>query len=244
MLLLLILLLGVGGSYKMSELFRADARADWEAQAAQTGQWLSGALLSWLEESYAPLSGIAILFESPLSVTEDDYLDAVDSLESRATALFIDATAVFRPVEGAAGALWQVRFTTDFSGTLVPGAAHSKVLEIAEGVEVAASHPGQTLLGRPFTTGEGERYSTVALAISATEGDLIIVGLLNYGALVDGLFEIHKPRGIALSIEGRFTTPDGPGSSTKVLGDHPPDTLYSSTTRTVSAGADLSLTWH
>jgi PAS domain S-box-containing protein len=244
LLLLLFLLLGAGGSYRISELFRADARTAWEVEAAQTGQWLSGALLSWLEESYAPLSGIAVLFESSLAVTEDEYLGAIDSLESRATALFIDATAILRPAQGAGGERWEVHFTTDFSGILEPGSMPSAVPAITEAIEVAAGYPGQTILGSPFTIGEASRFSPVTLAIADTEGELIIVGLLDYDALVEGLFEIHKPRGVALSVDGRFATPDGPGSSVKVLGHRPPETLYSATTRTVSAGADLSLTWH
>jgi PAS domain S-box-containing protein len=244
LLLLVILSLGVGGSYELSSLFRADARDAWQAQASQTGQWLSGTLLSWLDESYAPLSGVAILFESSLSVTEDEFLGAMDSLESRATALFIDATAIARPAGSANGERWEIRYTADYSGTLSKESPPSTVPQIAAAMAVASGRPGQTVLGQPFSGEDGTRYSPITLAISDAEGQLIIIGLLNYDALVAGLFEIHRPRGVALSIDGRFPTPDGPGSRVQVLGDGPRDSLYSPTTRTVSAGAELSLTWH
>nr|MDJ0667624.1 hypothetical protein [Desulfobacterales bacterium] len=91
------LIAGIGGSYALSAAFRLDAREAWQAQANKVGQWLSGTLLGWLEESYAPLSGLAILFENSSNVSEAEYLGAVDGLESRATAYFLDATAVARP---------------------------------------------------------------------------------------------------------------------------------------------------
>jgi PAS domain S-box-containing protein len=83
----------------------------------------------------------------------------------------------------------------------------------------------------------------VTLAISDAEGDMIIVGLMNYDALVEGLFEVHEPRGATFRVEGRFPTAEGPGALVPVIGRPAPDTLFSSTTRTISAGADLYLTW-
>ena len=61
-LLILLAVGGIVGTYALSEKFRTDAREVWEAKAAQSGRWLSGTVLTWLEESYAPLSGLAILF--------------------------------------------------------------------------------------------------------------------------------------------------------------------------------------
>ena len=47
-----------------------------------------------------------------------------------------------------------------------------------------------------------------------------------------------------LQIQGRFETLGGPGDPRDVIGKLIPDALYSVTTRTVSAGADLSITWY
>ena len=63
-LLLLLAVGGIGGSYALSEAFRTNAREAWEAEASQAARWLSGTVLGWLDESYAPLSGLAILFEN------------------------------------------------------------------------------------------------------------------------------------------------------------------------------------
>ena len=110
-LLIALLVAGLGGSYALSEAFREDARDAWKAQANKVGQWLSGTVLNWLEESYAPLSGIAILFENSGNVTEVEFMGAVDGLESRATAYFLDALAIVRPRLNWEG--WSIAFSID-----------------------------------------------------------------------------------------------------------------------------------
>ncbi len=240
LLLVAFALLGVLGSRVLSEAFRADAWNAWRAEASRAEQWLSGTVLSWLEESYAPLSGIAVLFENSERVTEDEFLGAVDALEARATAVFIDSTAILRP---AADGSWSIQFTTDFGGALSDEAALAEVPSIAETLDVAVSRSGQTVLGRPFVTAQGRTYSPVVLSLEDTGGTLGIVGLMDYHALVDGLFEINELDGVNLFIEGRFPTIKGPGDLFKVYGARDPDTLHESTTRTASAGADLTLAW-
>jgi two-component system sensor histidine kinase/response regulator len=90
---LLIFVLGTGGGWSLSQAFRQDARRAWQAQAEQTAHALSGTLLGWLEESYAPLSGLGILAENSTALTEVEFLNGFDSLESRATAFFLDSVA-------------------------------------------------------------------------------------------------------------------------------------------------------
>ena len=90
-LLILLAVGGIVGSYALSEKFRTDAREVWAAKASQSARWLSGTVLGWLDESYAPLSGLAILFENSREVTEVEFLGATDALEARATAFFLDA---------------------------------------------------------------------------------------------------------------------------------------------------------
>ncbi|MEN8806109.1 MAG: PAS domain S-box protein, partial [Desulfobacterales bacterium] len=241
-LLILLVVGGIAGSYALSEAFRSDAREAWEAQATRVAQWLSATLLGWLEESYAPLSGLAILFENSREVSEVQFLGATDGLEARATAFFLDAKAIARPqVDGDE---WSIKFTNDPLGPLSPDTPLSRQPEILENIKVALDHPDQVILGRPFSTEHGARYSPAALAIQDTRGPLVVIGLVNYDAIVKGLFDNHQLEGLQLQIQGRFKEPGGPGNLREVFGKSVPVALYSVTTRTVSAGADLSITWY
>ena len=241
-MLILLAVGGIVGSYTLSEKFRADARQVWEVKASQSARWLSATLLGWLDESYTPLSGLAILFENSREVTEVEFLGATDALEARATAFFLDAKAVARP--GADGEAWSIEFSNDPLGPLSPDTPLSKYPVILDNIKVAVDNPDQVILGPPFTGAEGSRYSPAALAIQDVHGSLVVIGLVNYNAIAKGLFDIHKLDGLQLQIQGRFKEMGGPGPQRDVIGKPVPDALRSVTTRTVSAGADLSITWY
>jgi PAS domain S-box-containing protein len=241
-LLILLAAGGIFGSYTLSEKFRTDARQVWEEKASQAARWLSATVLGWLDESYAPLSGLAILFENSREVTEVEFLGATDALESRATAFFLDAKASARP--GADGEEWSIEFSNDPLGPLSPDTPLSKYPVILETIKAAVDYPDQVMLGPPFTGVEGSRFSPVALAIQDVHGPLVVIGLVNYNAIAKGIFDIHKLDGLQLQIQGRFKEMGGPGPQRDVIGKPAPDALHTVTTRTVSAGADLSITWY
>jgi PAS domain S-box-containing protein len=241
-LLILLAVGGIGGSYALSEALRSDAQEAWKTEAAQAARWLSGTVLGWLEESYAPLSGLAILFENSSEVTEAEFLGATDALEARTAGLFLDAKAVVRPRDK--GVQWSVEYSNERFGPLSPDTPLSKHPSILETIKVAVDHPDRVMLGPPFSAEDGSRFSPAALAIHDARGPLAIIGLVNYDALVQGLFDIHKPQGLQLQIQGRFEELGGPGPQRAVIGEPIPDALHAITTRTVSAGADLSITWY
>lgn len=241
-LLVLLTLGGIYGTYKLSETFRANAREGWEAECSQAARWLSGTILGWLDESYAPLSGMAILFENSQEVSEVEFLGATDGLEGRATAFFLDGLAIARlQVDGQE---WDIEFSNDPQGPLSPGTPLSRNPEILENIKVAFDHPDQVMLGPPFSAEQGARYSPAALAIQDASGPLVVIGLVNYEAIIQGLFGTHQLDGLQLHIKGRFREPSGPGTERQIIGEDLSGALYSVTTRTVSAGADLSITWY
>ena len=242
MFLILLALGGLYGSYALSEAFRTDAGEAWETEASQAARWLSGTVLGWLEESYAPLSGLAILFENSNEVTEVEFLGATDALEARASSFFLDAKAVARPQ--ANGEEWSIDFSNDPMGPLSPDTPLGRNPVILETIKIALDNPDQIILGPPFSSEEGIRYSPAALAIQDFRGPLVVIGLVNYDAIVEGLFDIHQLDGLQLEIQGRFKEMGGPGHQRVVIGTPLPEALYTVTTRTVSAGADLSITWH
>jgi PAS domain S-box-containing protein len=241
-LLILLAVGGIVGTYALSEKFRTDAREVWEAKASRSGRWLSGTVLTWLEESYAPLSGLAILFENSREVSEVEFLGAADALEARATAFFLDAQAVARP--RAEGDEWSIEFSNDPFGPLSSDTPLKKHPVILDTIKVAVDHPDQPILGPPFSGEQGSRFSPVVLAIQDVHGPLVVMGLVNYGAIVKGLFEIHKLDGLQLRIQGRFEERGGPGPLREVIGSPQSDALHTVTTRTVSGRADLSITWY
>jgi CheY-like chemotaxis protein len=235
---LLIFALGTGGSWSLGQAFRQDALRAWQAQAEQTARGLSGTLLGWLEESYAPLSGLAVLAENSETLTDVEFLNGFDALEARATAFFLDSVAYLRLDQGKG---LHLVFSTDIEGPLAAGARAESLKAILPTVRAAFAEPGRILLGPPLKLEADTMVSVVALGISELSGKTaMVLGLVNYDAMIEGLFEQLVPVGLTLDISGKFLD----GDSIPVFVNSADTSLHSVTTRTVSAGADLSFTWH
>ena len=198
---------------------------------------MSGTLLGWLEESYAPLSGLAVLAENSATLTEVEFLNGFDALEARATAFFLDSAAYLRLDQGKG---LHLVYSTDIDGPLAAGARAESLKAVLPTVRAAFAEPGRILLGPPLQLETGTMVSTVALGITEPGGKTaMVLGLVNYDAMIDGLFEQLVPTGLTLDISGKFLG----GDSIPVFVNSADTSLHSVTTRTISAGADLSFTW-
>ena len=233
--LVLLLIVGVAGTWRLSEAFHADAMRAWTAQADQSGQWLSGTVLNWLEESYAPLAGLAALVENSQEVSESEFLNAYDGLESRATAFFLDSAAYLRQTSESG---WQLIYTTDPYSVLVEGIDFAQSPWLQDTLEETATRYGEIILG-PAQEIDETIYSLVGLAIEDSSGNAMIVGLINHSALITGLQDIHVPKGMALKIDGGFF-----GRVESLIWDASiEEPVHWVSSRTVSAGADLNIVW-
>jgi len=242
--LLVAAVAGLWASFVVSEIFREDARRSWEAQANQSAQWLSGTLLGWLDESYAPLSGIAALYENSETVSETEFLNAYDGIESRASAFFLDAMAFYRTKGGNAETQWNIEFATDPDGVFSRDKTTNGGREIADVLRVAKLRIGEFIIGEPYQDEDNGAYiSPVALSTFDRTGEGIVVGLMNYSALVKGLFDVHVPQGLSLDISARFPNVDGLGDEKTIRKSAVENVLHSVNTKTVSAGAEISITW-
>lgn len=234
-LLVVLLIAGTGGSWLLSEAFRADANRAWTAQADRAAHGLSGVVLNWLEESYAPISGLAALAENTGVLSEAEFLNAYEGLEARATAFFLDGAAYLRQ---GANSEWQPTYTTNPYGLLGPGVRIAATPWIQTPVDGAVARFGELMLGPPHAV-DGNVLALVALAVRDSVGDAVVVGLVDYTNLIKGLYQLHVPPGMHLRLDGKFLN----GDLQQVWSDDFSAALHVVTERTASAGADLSVSW-
>ena len=165
-ILAVLLLGGVAGSWQLSEAFRRDAYTAWVAQADDSADFLSATLLNWLEESYAPLSGLAALAENSNEMSESEFLVAYDNLESRATTFFLDGAAYLREDNGA----WRVVYTTNPFSLLSIGTQFNQSPSIGATIEVSLARFGDLLHQHGFSShGGNEAQSGGGVAGGLTE---------------------------------------------------------------------------
>jgi PAS domain S-box-containing protein len=209
----------------------------WKAESAQAVQRRSEALLNWLEEGYAPVSAVGVLFETSGAVGEVEFLDAVQNLEARATASFVDTIAVLRPRADASG--WRVEHSSEPLGPLPAGA----LLGGLPTVETAREQEGQLILGPSVAIAGDTKYSLLALGTRDASGPLVILALVSLDTIVEDLFAQSRDDGLSVFIEGSFLQSEGPALEQVLYGAPRPEAAHAVTTRTVSGAADLSITW-
>jgi two-component system sensor histidine kinase/response regulator len=86
----LVFVAGMAATIGLSYLFFNKAERDWDVRVDQTAERLSNTLLAWLEESYAPVSGLVALIENSTTVEPNEFINAFENMQSRSTTVLLD----------------------------------------------------------------------------------------------------------------------------------------------------------
>ena len=231
----LVFVAGMAATIGFSYLFFEKAEKDWNARVDQTAERLSNTLLAWLEESYAPVSGLVALVENSKTIEPNEFLNAFESMQSRSTTVLLDEASLVR--FNRLGQ-WQADITSDTLG--YPG-RYIRLADVTQSLSLAAKRPNQFTLSPPFKSEHGQIISAIALAASAAPEAAIVVGTLNYDTLLDGMRAGPVPKGIYVGLRARFL--DQPDLKSVVT--LPSDRQFRriSITRVASAGADIEISW-
>ena len=231
----LVFVAGMLATICFSYFFFEKAEKDWNVRVDQTAERLSNTLLAWLEESYAPVSGLVALVENSKTVEPNEFLNAFESMQSRSTTVLLDEASLVRLNRLGR---WQVDITSDRLG--YPG-RYITLPDVTQTLSLAAKRPNQFILSPPFKSESGQTLSAIALAASAPSEATIVMGTLNYDTLLDGMRSGPVPRGIYPGVRGRFLgQPD-----LKSVVTPPNDQQFQriSTMRVATAGADIEISW-
>ena len=231
----LVFVAGMVATIFFSYFFYEKSERDWNVRVDQTTERLSNTLLAWLEESYAPVSGLVALVENSKTVETSAFLNAFESMQSRSTTVLLDEASLLHLNRVGQ---WQVIISSDALG--YPGRYITRT-DVAETLSQASKRPNQFTLSPPFKSESGRTISAIALSASAATEPAIVIGTLNYDTLLDGMRSGPVPKGIYLALSGRFLGQPGLKSVVTL----PTDRQFqrASTTRVASAGADIEISW-
>jgi two-component system, sensor histidine kinase and response regulator len=231
----LVFVAGMAATICFSYLFLKDAEKDWDVRVDQTAERLSNTLLAWLEESYAPVSGLVALVENSKTVEPNEFINAFESMQSRSTTILLDEASLVRLNRLGQ---WQADITSDALG--YPGRYIART-DVAKSLSLAAKRPNQFTLSPPFKSEHGQIISAIALATSVAPEAAVVVGTLNYDTLLDGMRSGPIPKGIYPGLRARFLGE----AELKSVVTPPDDRKFRriSVTRVASAGADIEISW-
>jgi class 3 adenylate cyclase len=233
----LVIVVGVIASLSVSYTLYRSAERQWIARSESEAQRLSTMLLGWIDDSYAPLSGLAALVETSGVTDSAAFLNALDGMESRATAVVLGAVAM---LQRDARGRWVLTVSSGNFEFLEQDAAHGFV-ELQPVIAMALARRNQFVLGPPVPSGGGTLISPVFIAISNVKTPTLLVGALEYETLESALRGTPMPKGFYLTLKGKFT--DAPKIQ-PIIAAHPDRPLVEElATRASTAGADLEIVW-
>ena len=236
-LLVLVIAVGVVTSLSISYALYREANRDWIARAEADAQRLSGMLAGWMDDGYTLLSGLAALVENSHETEPEEFLNAFEGMESRATTVFLDAAAMLELTTGGA---WVLAISSGNFDLLARDAAEGFVA-LRPAIDLAMARPNQFVLGPPVNRTDGRPISPVLFALSRARRPTVLVGKLDYTTLQSGLRAAPTPKGLYLTLRGKFL---GGPESRVVFADKPSQpVLVTLATRAAQGGADLEIAW-
>jgi two-component system sensor histidine kinase/response regulator len=194
-------------------------------------------LLGWIDESYAPVSGLAALVESSDKTRPEEFLKALEGIESRGATVLLGAVGL---VERDAKGKWALALS---SGNFVflERDATDGFAQLEPLFAMASTRPNQFVLGPPFNEGDERLILPVVIALTRVKTPTVLVGKLEYATLQRALLGVPIPTGLSLTLKGKFM--DQPEIRTVIQarpGEPVAETLI---TRATSGGADLEIIW-
>ena len=236
-LLAFVITVGLGGSLAISYMLHRTAERQWIARADVSAQRLSTMLLDWIEESYSPLSGLGALVENSKKTEPDEFLNALEGIESRVTGLLLGSAAM---LERDAKSKWALSISSgDFD--YLEKDAKDGFSKLLPAIEFAMARPNQFVLAPPVETLGGARMSPVLIALAKVKTPTVLVGRLDYTALQGALTQAPTPKGFYLTLTGKFMAT--PNIRTILKNDSPQAVREKVATRAATGGADLEIVW-
>jgi class 3 adenylate cyclase len=233
----LVIVVGVIASLLVSYTLYRSAERQWIARSESEAQRLSAMLLGWIDDSYAPLSGLAALVETSRATDPAAFLNALDGMESRATAVLLGAVAM---LQRDARGRWMLTVSSGNFELLEQDAAHG-FIELQPLIARALARRNQFVLGPPVPAGRGTLLSPVLIAVSNVKTPTLLVGALEYETLERALRGTPMPKGFYLTLKGKFTEAAEIRPMIAAHADRP--LVKELATRASTAGADLEIVW-
>ncbi len=236
-LLALVVAAGITASVSISYTLYRSAEHHWIARSESEAQRLSTMLLGWMDDSYAPLSGLAALVENSHTTKPAEFLNAFDGMESRATTLLLGAAAM---LERNAKGKWVLAISSGNFEFLEKDAADGFV-KLQPLIELALARRNQFVLGPPISSGDGKPMSPAMIALSNVTTPTVLVGKLEYATLQSALLGTPTPKGFYLTLKGKFMEAPEIRPIVKAEPDQP--LVEELVTRAATGGADLEIVW-
>jgi hypothetical protein len=228
--MLLIAVVGIGGTMVIGQQLKQEARESWLRQAEGAATQATLAAEGWVAQASSIMSGLAVAFRDGEEVSADDFSDLAFDAEEWHAEFSLNTVAVVERVlrtqrkemEASLGKpitvvgkpdmrapeifeSFVVRYSSDEEGDLRPQSDLMSNPQMATVVSFAYRLPRQVVMGPAYKGAEGNLYTLAGLNIKLGEETGVLVGEINLSELIDFLESTYAPEGMVLRIAERDT---------------------------------------
>lgn len=221
--IIVILILGLAGSFFFSRPLEQNAALYWSVQAEADAERLGRTFMLLLDHSNSPLQSLATLFNGSGRVAADEFENTITYLKGHRKGAFPDSmgfvTKSQPPSCGEDDGCWMVAYSTDESGVLRPGSDVSRFGPMAATIDTALANENTLIIGPVFQRDTGKQYSYYAVTIRNTRQFGVVVSLIDYQNLVARMAEEWIPAGMQLRLQASFLDGAEMAESKYIVGD-------------------------
>ena len=229
-------------TYQASTTLRNQADQVWYDAADRTATRLSTTLMSRLDRVYNPINGLSALFKGSTHVGEDEFLDMIDSFEGSQSDLMPTAIALALPLDQEQGK-FQIAYSTEASGVLAGGQKIAPDTPLSAAIAAALVRPDMPNLAAAIK--ERGHFAGALVSITANSGEQsgVVIALVDYPAIIEGLISLEVPAGIQFRLSGQLA--NDPATVHHLFGstDATPGATTTYTVRANSALSQLAMSW-
>ncbi len=212
-------LVGIGLSGYLSHTLEQRAQTAWQEQAVRETALQTATLQSWLDNSLATLSGLALLVDNTPNLDANTFFNASDSMLGRASTDLVAQKALLDWQYGA----WQTRYTVAAPGTVrqLPAPTEAVHSLLASTLNQARQTHNSWFMSAPFVGAAGTQQVYLAM-VTQQQPERALAAVLDLQRAVDSLMGAHSLSGIALELA---LTQEPSGSTVPVHRANPLRTL-------------------
>jgi signal transduction histidine kinase/ActR/RegA family two-component response regulator len=191
-------------------VLKQQAEERWLEKANDESQHITNVSLGWLSLFHAQLRGVASLFFGSESVTQDEFLNALDLIEGVELEAMIPllsmAFAEQRPpgdstIHGAAPAYrFPVMLSSDINPPLAVGQNLASHPQIRAAIHSAVAHPQKVIMGPVFKGEQDHLFTCFAIRASNNGKPGVLVSVANLSGFLDDLAILYIPEGLHLRL--------------------------------------------
>lgn len=238
--LVVVLILGVAGSFFFSRPLLDRAETTWAQQADADADRLTSTFMLLLDHTNGPLQSMATLFNGSGRVAADEFEKTIDYLKGHHSGAFPDSMGFMTKSQPSSCAsdngCWMVAYSTDETGVLRPGSDVSRFGPMLATIETALANESTLVIGPMFQRESGNQYSYYAVSIRNTRQFGVVVSLIDYNGLIQRMYDEWIPTGVSVRLEASFKDGDNMTEPRFILGEaDPPEQAL----RTISLPAEI-----